>query len=64
MKHKILLRKCEQVGMYDWDNHYRSVELENSELDNLVKTGWCIFGAEDAPQNAMVQNGHIAQQAK
>jgi hypothetical protein len=49
MKHKILLRRCEQVGMYDWDNHYRSVEIESVEIDALVKDGWVIYGAEDAP---------------
>ena len=57
MKRKILLRRCEQVGMYDWDNHYRSVEIESVEIDALVKDGWVIYGAEETPQETPVQTG-------
>jgi len=47
---KLILRRCYQVGMEQWDNEFKTVEIKPDSIDGLIRAGWCVIGAEPAPE--------------
>ena len=53
---RLILRCCHQVGMEQWDNDYKTIDIHGDFIDSEIKAGWCVIGAELAPLKEEADN--------